>query len=315
MGPAKIKKFSSDFIAFDVETATSDLSSLCQIGFCRGNTGSGEAWGHGGMEAEKLGSGEAGMPGGGEAGIFYSASYFVKPPGNEYTAANSCVHGIDALRTKDAPAFPVIWSCIREIFTSNLLVAHNASFDISVLRATLRFYHLDVPSFTYEDTFKMTGLGLAPMCDALEIKMTRHHDALSDAVACGEAYIKLKNGIMPDYQLIRARSRKNIFAGHEPISAHLLVPDLENADPGHPFYNKRVVFTGVLDRMSRDDAAKLARANGAIIDHTVSQQTQIVIAGSGAGPAKLKKIEQFNAEGAGIRIINEDEFLEMIGGI
>ncbi|MCK9401700.1 MAG: hypothetical protein M0Q51_17165 [Bacteroidales bacterium] len=34
--------------------------------------------------------------------------------------------------------------------------------------------------------------------------------------------------------------------------------------------------------------------------------------GSGAGPTKLKKIEEYNAQGAGIRIIGEEEFLEMI---
>lgn len=49
MGPAKIKRISTDFIAFDDETVTSDLFSLCRIGHCRG-----------GMGAWKRGSGEAG---------------------------------------------------------------------------------------------------------------------------------------------------------------------------------------------------------------------------------------------------------------
>lgn len=273
-----------DFIAFDTETATAEPSSICQIGFVIVS----------------------------DCVIKHRESMLVRPPYNLYNSRNSCLHGIDALQTRYAPSFMVVWSYIWELFTSNLLVAHNSGFDLSVLRRTLRFYRLEVPEFNCDCTYRMTGMSLPDLCDSLEIEMTRHHDALYDAMACAEAFIKLKNGVKPNHQLIRAKTAKNIFSGHEPISGDLLKPDLENADPGHPFYNKRVVFTGVLDRMSRDEAAKLAWANGAIIDHTVSRHTQFVIAGSGAGPVKLQKIGQFNAEGAGIRIITENEFLEMI---
>jgi DNA polymerase III subunit epsilon len=80
------------------------------------------------------------------------------------------------------------------------------------------------------------------------------------------------------------------------------------------FYNKKVVFTGVLDGKSRDEAAKIVRTKGADIDSGIICKTHFVIVGSGAGPMKLKKIEQYNAEGAGIMIIGQKEFLEMIKG-
>ena len=227
-----------DFIAFDIETATSDFASLCQIGFVAF------------LKDE----------------IIFQYSQLVRPPNNEYSSRNSRIHGIDALKTKDKLLFPVIWNTIREHFISNLLVAHNSSFDLSVLTSTLKYYNLEVPDFNCDCTFKMTGLSLEALCYSFEINLARHHHALSDAIACAQAYIKLKSGIKPRHQLIRAKSSRNLFAGHERITGDLRKPELENADPANPFYSKKVVFTGILDGISRDDAAKLARTRSADID-------------------------------------------------
>jgi len=233
-------------------------------------------------------------------------------PNNEYSARNSCIHGIDALMTKDKPQFPEIWKKIENDFNSYLLVAHNASFDISVLSAVLQYYNLKVPRFQYECTYQLSGLKLTALCEALEIEITHHHDALYDALACVSAYIKLKNGIKPDHTLIRSKEKENVFVGHERITGKLLKPDLEVADREHQFYNKKVVFTGVLERISRDEAAKIVKSKGADIDTGITKHTHYVIVGHGAGPSKLKKIEDFNSTGAQIEIIHETEFLEII---
>ncbi|HPM91393.1 MAG TPA: exonuclease domain-containing protein [Bacteroidales bacterium] len=274
----------ADFIAFDTETATAQLSSLCQVGFvvvCNGE-------------------------------VTRKESIFVRPPGNDYAVRNSCLHGIDALKTKDSPEFPEVWEKIGDSFCENLLVAHNASFDLAVLRTTLAYYGLEIPDFKCECTYRMSGLNLAALCDALEIELVNHHDALADATACAIAYLKMKQGIRPDHRLIRPRSGHDFFAGHERITGDLLKPDPEHCDCNHPLFSKKVVFTGVLSSMTREDAARAVKAHGADIDTGITKRTNIVIAGSGAGPAKLKKIEQFNNQGAGIRIIGESEFLGMI---
>ena len=273
-----------DFIAFDTETATSNLSSLCQIGYVG------------------VADGE----------IVLTESYLVKPPGNEYFVRNSCLHGIDALKTKDSEMFPVIWGIIGSHFSSNMLVAHNSSFDLGVLRATMSLYHIPFPPLHCDCTYALSKLNLAALCDALEIKMEKHHDALSDAMACAQAYIKLKSGILPNHQLIRNRPSGNVFAGHEALHGDVLKPDFDNADPNNPFFGKKVVFTGVLDTISRQEAAKIVKDKGADIDSGITKRTQYVIAGSGAGPMKLKKIADFNMRGADIKIINESDFLKMI---
>jgi len=273
------------FIAIDIETATPNPASICQIGIVKVQNST----------------------------IVSKHSILIKPPQNEYSARHSCIHGIDSLMTRDKPYFHEIWDTIKEDLTSHTLVAHNASFDITSLKAALTHYNFETPEFTYHCTYHLTNLKLTELCDALEIGLENHHNALSDAQACAEAYIKLKSGIKPNHSLIKTRKAENNFAGHERIKGDLLHPDLDCEDKNHPFYNKKIVFTGVLDKISREEAAKLVKAMGADIDTSISKRTDFVIAGHGAGPSKLKKIEEYNASGSNIQIVYEEEFLRMFG--
>jgi DNA ligase (NAD+) len=74
------------------------------------------------------------------------------------------------------------------------------------------------------------------------------------------------------------------------------------------FVGKTVVFTGELARRSRSEAAAIVRSLGGEISSSVTKTTDLVVAGETAG-SKLKK-----AKDLGIKIINENEFEEMIHG-
>jgi len=69
---------------------------------------------------------------------------------------------------------------------------------------------------------------------------------------------------------------------------------------------KTVVFTGTLERMTRNEAKARAESLGAKVAGSVSKNTDLVIAGPGAG-SKLK-----NAEALGVKVISEDEWLNLI---
>jgi len=70
---------------------------------------------------------------------------------------------------------------------------------------------------------------------------------------------------------------------------------------------KTVVFTGTLEKMTRDEAKAMAERLGAKVAGSVSKKTDYVVAGPGAG-SKLSKAKE-----AGVTVLSEDEWFELIG--
>lgn len=127
---------------------------------------------------------------------------------------------------------------------------------------------------------------------------------------------KRKNELLSKGNITKESFYDQIITGdiivEDRLSGDILEQDLEHADPNSPFYDKKVVFTGVLESISRSEAAEIVKAMGADINNSISSLTDYVIVGADAGPSKLKKIEDCNAKGANIRVIFESEFLKMI---
>jgi DNA ligase (NAD+) len=88
---------------------------------------------------------------------------------------------------------------------------------------------------------------------------------------------------------------------------HVTVRPLERINAASPVAGKTVVFTGALERMTREDAKAMAERLGAKVAGSVSKKTSLVVAGPGAG-SKLKEAEKL-----GIEVIDEAEWLRRTG--
>ena len=133
-----------------------------------------------------------------------AANYFsLVDPETHFDYFNTRLTGLDAVKVKGAPNFAELWKKIEPIMNKGILVAHNAVFDMSVLRSCLRSYGITwKPTADYLCTVRI-GRRVLPkmkhnldvMCDHYGIALD-HHRADSDANACAQILLRyIKSGV------------------------------------------------------------------------------------------------------------------------
>jgi len=155
--------------AIDFETATREPTSACALGVAIVD----------GME------------------VVETASWLIRPPFNEYEFWNTNVHGLCAEDTEFAPDFDELWWEIGAMLSGTKLLAHNASFDMRVLRSLIQTRELTAPDYEYVCTVsvarktlpQLANHKLNTVCDHCGIGLV-HHDAASDAEGCARVAIE-----------------------------------------------------------------------------------------------------------------------------
>lgn len=155
-----------NIVAIDFETANYDPASACAVGLAFVEKGR----------------------------VVRVEERLIRPP--ELAFAFTHIHGITAHDVVHAPSFAEIWNEFRFDLKGAILLAHNASFDMGVIRAARRHYGLRGPRASHLCTLavaravwpELPSKSLASVARHLAIPLD-HHNAASDARAAAEIAI------------------------------------------------------------------------------------------------------------------------------
>jgi len=163
-----------NFVAIDFETANEKFSSACSIG----------------IAVVK------------DSRIIETKHFLIQPPDLNFNHINYMTHGITKEDVKDKPKFSDLWENIKAYFKETPVIAHNASFDMNVLRQTLDQYQIPYPEINYACTLGISkkvwpnqaSYKLDKLSAIFGIQLN-HHNAESDAIACALIALKAANEI------------------------------------------------------------------------------------------------------------------------
>jgi len=179
-----------NFVTIDFETAKYSQESACSVGLVRFLDGK-------------------------AVDTYYS---LIRPPSLYIRPDFTEIHGLTAEDVKDAPRFSELWDSNIKPFIGDLpLAAHNASFDMGVLKAVLEWYDLPVPQIPYFCTCKMSrktwrnfkSHALTALAKNFNI-IYEAHNALDDAMTCGKLVIMSaeKHGVSSVEELLKVTWQK-----------------------------------------------------------------------------------------------------------
>lgn len=301
-----------NFVAIDFETANEKRNSPCSIGIVVVKNGE----------------------------VTERIHHLIKPKEMRFMPINIGIHGIRPSMVKDESEFNEVWDKIKHHFDGNLVIAHNAAFDISVLRNTLELYNIEAPSFDYMCTMKLSR-NFYKQLDNAKLNTVNnflgyefnHHDALADALACSNILLKISDeleikDINEISKLIGVTVGKVDKYGYSPSSTKgrvlrtsgklfLRENKRESYNMG-AFRDEVVVFTGGLGSMTRDEAIMLVRKLGGSVGSSVTKKTTCLVTNAKDIEGllreemsnKLKKAVDLRGKGEEITFLNEDEFLK-----
>lgn len=282
------------FIVIDIETANPDLTSICQIGIAVFENGElVDQWGT----------------------LINPNAYFDE--------MNIYIHGITPSMVRNSPTIKQVESKIKGYFADNVVCSYGAFDRVSLTRIfpDLQNRWLDIMRVVrrcWSDKFAEKGYGLAKVSKHLKIKQENHHNALDDAIVAGGILNKalFESGKSLDYWLDRVE--KPIHVEYDK-NGHILPKIKRQGDPNGPLYGEVVVFTGELS-IPRQDAAKKAASVGCDVVDGVSKKVTLLIKGiqdkSRLAGKELSnkeiKAQELISKGHNIRILSENDFLELV---
>ena len=156
------------------------------------------------------------------------------------------------------------------------------------------------------------ALGIRYVGETVAKKLARHFKSIDSIVNASEAQLEAVDEIgariaMSVVEFFKSSENREIVERLKKYGVQLQISADKLAGQTDKLSGNTFVVSGVFAKVSRNELKKLIEDNGGKVSSSISAKTSYVVAGENMGPSKLAK-----AESLGVRIITEDEFLEMV---
>jgi DNA polymerase-3 subunit epsilon len=268
-------------------------------------------------------------------------TYIQPPPSrSSFSPFNMSIHGISPAMVAGAPTWPEALAAILRFVDGRTLVAHNAAFDVGVIRDACTETGVAWPTLSYgctlvvaRRTWQLLSYSLPWVAAAANHELLDHHNPAADAYAAAAimkaALVVHGKTSVPDtlaglrIQLGEVSSVAWTGCHHLGESrAKSALPGANlGADPDGPLFGLRVCFTGTLGSMPRRQAWELVAEAGGQPVPSVTKDTDLLVAGEqdprrlvpGATlSGKQQKAAALLATGHSIELIAEPDFLQRL---
>lgn len=229
----------------------------------------------------------------------------------------------------EVPPIEAVIGDFADFIGDDILIGHNiAAFDSVFISDAYEKYLGRTLENSCVDTMRL-GKKLCPglPCYTLEVLSTHlgiqyenAHRGINDCDITNACYRKMRSMVLESGTL--EVFQKNFKKKRAEDRYSEIIATSENICSDHPFFGKNIVFTGAL-LLTRSEAMQLAVDFGAVPQSGVTTKTDFLVVGTqdldrvgtDGMSSKQEKAVRFNESGkASIKIITEDEFIEMTKG-
>lgn len=219
----------------------------------------------------------------------------------------------------NAPAFSELSASLMAFLGRLPIAGHRVGFDIAFLDAALFSLTKTHMENDFFDTLLLSQRllpelihhKLGDLAAYYHIDYTGAHRAHRDCEITYECIKAMEQTAESSFPSKEAFYKHWEF-GSRRLKAEDIVTENTKFDTLHPFYQKRIVITGILSSLSRRSAMQKIADFGGSNQDKVTIFTDFLVKGAGEGTSKEKKALRLIAEGHTIQILSEEEFLRLL---
>ena len=288
------KELEVEYVTIDFETANGNLTSACSVGLVGCKNGK----------------------------ILFEKYYLINPQ-EEFLPQNVAIHGITKDMVIHERTFDQIYDEIYELINGNVLFAHAATFDISVLKSLIKKYNLKTPNIKIGCTLKvsqiafkdtLTSFKLGNISSYLGVEHNKHN-AISDASICFYLLERVKRmyqvydvyDLFEELGLCFGTYNDNEFKGCYSRFSKKVLSEVKSDKLKGVIY----AFTGKPKKTTKTEFKKMMAKNGAIFSRDITRVINTFIIFENPVKSHIHAVNHLQ-ELKKIKVYTEEEVMDLL---